>query len=144
MGAILVGVDGSVGSERALQWAVNEAAVRACAVHVFNAYKAEYWYYVDVPPAAVMLSQPEMEKAAHALVDNAIEAVDVPGSVSITVECVNSSNPARELVDRSPRFDLMVLGSRGHGGLAGLFLGSVTLKVVQHAECPVTIIPAAG
>jgi len=140
MGQILVGVDGSGGSRRALQWAIEEAAARGDDIDVLHAYRTEYIYYVDFP-AAHALPRLDVESQAQVVVKEALESVDNPQGVTIEVEYVNSGNPAGEMIDRSPDYDMIVLGSRGLGGLSGLLLGSVTHKVAQHAQCPVVIIP---
>lgn len=141
MGRILVGVDGSGGSRRALQWAIDEAALRGDGVDVLHAYRTEYIYYVDFP-AAHALPRLDVESQAQVVVQEALDSIENPKGVTIDVEYVNSGNPAGELIDRSGDYELLVLGSRGLGGIAGLLLGSVTHKVAQHARCPVTIIPA--
>ncbi len=142
MRSILVGVDGSAGSRRALQWAVQEAALRKTSVEVLHAYKAEYIYYMDLPVVAQVIPRYDLEASAKMVVQEVVDAVHNPQDVAIEIEFINSGNPAGELVDRSEGYELIVLGSRGLGGLSGLLLGSVTHKVVQHARCPVTIIPA--
>jgi len=142
VGRILVGVDGSDGSQRALQWAVDEAALRAVSVDVVHAYKTEYIYYLDIP-STVIIPRHDIESAAQLAVGKVVASVDNPGGVEISVEMVNSGNPAGELIDRSEDSDLVVLGSRGLGGLSGLLLGSVSQKVSHHARCPVVIIPGS-
>lgn len=142
MGRILVGVDGSEGSKRALEWAIEEAVLRDAAVDVLHAYRTEYIYYVDFP-AAHALPRLDVEAEAQTIVQNLVDSVDNPRNVEIEIEYVNSGNPAGELIDRSHDHDLIVMGSRGLGGITGLLLGSVTHKVAQHAKCPVTIIPPA-
>jgi nucleotide-binding universal stress UspA family protein len=142
MGRILVGVDGSGGSRRALQWAIDEAVLRGADIDVLHAYRTEYIYYVDFP-AAHALPRLDVEAQAQVVVNEVLESVDNPKGVTIDIEYVNSGNPAGEMIDRSGDYEMIVLGSRGLGGIAGLLLGSVTHKVTQHARCPVTIIPAA-
>ena len=60
-------------------------------------------------------------------------AVDVRTSVE-------EGNPAQVLIERSKEADLIVLGSRGHGGFKGMLLGSVSQHLVAHAECPVVVV----
>lgn len=141
MGRILVGIDGSESSQRALAWAIDEAQLRNADVHVVHAYKTEYLFYADVPATAIAIPRAEVEAAAEAMVKQAVEAAATEG-VIIDAECVNSANPAGELVERSGDAELIVLGTRGLGGLRGLLLGSVTLKVAQQSRCPVVIVPA--
>ncbi len=61
-------------------------------------------------------------------------AVDVRTSVE------EGKNPAEVLIDRSAEADLLVVGSRGHGGFIGMLLGSVSQHLVGHANCPVVIV----
>lgn len=140
MGRILVGVDGSEGSRRALQWAVDEAALRGAEVDVLHAYKSEYIYYLDIP-STVVIPRYDIESAAQLAVGKVIETIDNPG-VSVAVEMVNSGNPAGELIDRADKYDMIVLGSRGLGGIRGMLLGSVSQKVAHHATSPVVIVPS--
>ncbi len=141
MKPILVGVDGSASSRKALQWAVDEAALRNTGVQVLHAYRTEYIYYMDLPVVAQVIPRFDKEASAKMVVQEVVDSVDNPDNVAIDIEFINSGNPAGELIDRSEQNELIVLGSRGLGGLAGLLLGSVTHKVVQHSKCAVTIIP---
>ena len=143
MSRILVGIDGSASSRRALQWAVDAARLRDVDVHVLHAFKNEYVFYADIPATAMAIPRPEVEALAAALVEEAISSIDNPNGVKITTEIINSANPAGALIDRSTPDDLIVLGTRGLGGLTGMLLGSVSLKVMHHSTCPVTIVPGA-
>lgn len=139
---ILVGIDGSPASVRALEWALDTAELRGINVHVLHAFKTEYMFYVDIPATALALPRAELEAAAEAMVNEALESVEPRDTVGITSECVNTGDAAKELANRSEDFEMIVLGSRGRGTLAGLFLGSVAFKVLQLAACPVVVIPA--
>jgi nucleotide-binding universal stress UspA family protein len=141
MPGITVGVDGSGHSERALEWAVKEAAIRHAPLTVLAVHQvaASYW---TGNPVTYPEDQAEAEKvrlAAEEAVQEAVGQVGQPGPASVTVRAV-SGLPAKELVDASRDADLIVVGSRGGGGFAKLLLGSVGSQVVNHAACPVVVI----
>jgi len=143
MPGIIVGVDGSETSRRALDWAVREAGLRGAALTVLAVHQvaSNYWtgspehYPADQPVTEVM------RKAAEEAVQKAVSQAGAPAPASVTVRAV-SGLPAQELVGASSDADLVVVGSNSGGGLSQLLLGSVTNKVVNHAACPVVVIPA--
>jgi nucleotide-binding universal stress UspA family protein len=142
---IFVGVDGSPGSVRALRWALEEAGLRQASVEAvyvfpFRPYLGDAWTYgmtPQIPSDVVEAEQKEAEEHLAAVLDQHLG--DFPG-VDVGRH-VLPGRPARKLLDLARDADLLVLGSRGHGGFKGLLLGSVSLQCVQHAECPVVIIP---
>ena len=149
MGRIVVGVDGSDGSRRALLWAAEEATLRGASLEVIHTYEhhlAWQGYGTDesMSAAAVEAIRQEIESAAReaakhaqALVDQMVEGLDGP---EVTGMAVESSRPADTLIEHSKGADLLVVGSRGRGGFKSLMLGSVSQQCAQHAECPVVII----
>lgn len=151
MSGIIVGIDGSRHSQRALEWAVREAAVRQQPLRVLAVYRmaAGYW-----GGPAVVLAFPQDASLADSLAGQALavaqEATEkaLAGAgdarpASVTVEAVLGI-PAEELVGASEGADMIVVGSRGTGGFARLLLGSTATQVSHHANCPVLIVPAAG
>jgi nucleotide-binding universal stress UspA family protein len=85
----------------------------------------------------------ELRRAAEAALSASVrEALPEP-DVEITLRTIQGS-PAGVLVDESRDADLLVVGSRGHGGFVGLLLGSVSQQCAHHAECPVVIVHADG
>ena len=149
MGRIVVGVDGSEGSRRALLWAAEEATLRAVPLEVIHTYEhhlAWQGYGADesMSAAAVEAMRQEIESAgreasrnAQAIVDRMVEGLEGP---EVTATAVESSHPAQALVAHSKGADLLVVGSRGRGGFKSLMLGSVSQQCAHHAECPVVII----
>ena len=143
MPGIIVGVDGSEVSRRALDWAVREAGLRGAALTVLAVHQvaSNYWtgspehYPADQPVTEVM------RKAAEEAVQKAVSQAGEPAPASVTVRAV-SGLPAQELVGASSDADLVVVGSNSGGGLSQMLLGSVTNRVVNHAACPVVVIPA--
>ena len=149
MGRVVVGVDGSEGSRRALAWAVDEAMLRGASLEVIYTYEHHlaWWGYgatEDMSASAMQQMHEEIESAARAaalhaqeLVDGMVEGLSGPDVKSTAIE---SSRPAETLVDHSKDADLLVVGSRGRGGFKSLMLGSVSQQCAQHAQCPVVII----
>jgi nucleotide-binding universal stress UspA family protein len=138
MAGIVVGVDGSPPSQNALDWALNESALRKTALTV-----------VAVTPAAASIwgitgqldpSEETQEKVQHAAQEIVDKAVARHGGQSVTVRTV-SGVPADELIKASKGADLLVVGARGVGGFRRLMMGSVSSQVSHHAHCPVVIVP---
>lgn len=142
MPRIVVGIDGSQGARRALEWAVAEAKLRDAHLVVVHAW---------LEPAAVAVGsvisaggvEPEVfEETAERTVADVLGAVDTTG-LPQGIECrVIAGAPARSLLDAAEDADLLVVGSRGLGGFTGLLLGSVSQQVAHHATCPVVIVPS--
>ena len=148
MRRIMVGVDGSEGSQRALRWAADEAALRGDeleAILVYHpprlpSYYAAFAVEAGVPPVTDEEEAAAREQATHAL-ESALEAItDRTRRASVIRTVVAEYNIAEALIRLSKEADLLVLGSRGLGGFRGLMLGSVSTKAVQHAECPVVVV----
>lgn len=139
MGLILVGVDASESSERALAWAMREAAVRGDPVEVLAA-----WSYLDQTSITGHDFTPDFDEAdAVAAIHTIVERVRSadPGLADIEVhETAVLDLPARALLDATSRADLLVVGARGVGGFAGLLLGSVSQQCVEHSPIPVVVV----
>jgi nucleotide-binding universal stress UspA family protein len=143
MPGIIVAVDGSGHSQRALEWAMKEAAVRATPLTAMTVQEQIRGYFggmVEFPDDHVLaekarqLVQAEVDSVANDLGDSA------PGSVTVQV---TSGSVVEELVNAAKDADMLVIGSRGAGGFSRLMLGSVSSLVTQHATCPVVVIPPA-
>jgi nucleotide-binding universal stress UspA family protein len=139
---IVVGVDGSPNSERALDWAMKEAAalhVRLTVTAVHEVAKS-YWGGIPVigPADAALLEK--LRQAAEEMTQRAASRLGDARPASVDVHAVNGF-VVNELVDASQDADLVVVGTRGGGGFARLLMGSVSSEVVQHSACPVVIVP---
>jgi nucleotide-binding universal stress UspA family protein len=141
MPGIIVGIDGSGHSQRALQWAMNEAAIRHLSLSVLTVHPAIVGYFGGVltTPQDLELTE-RAQAAAKAETDKVLAALDGPHPESVTVKAVHGF-PVEELVNASKEADMIVLGSRGVGGFARMLLGSTADQVLQHAHCPVLIVP---
>ena len=141
MPGIIVGVDGSGHSQRALEWAMNEAAIRHLPLTVLTVHPAMVGYFGGVATTAQDEELTEQVKAVvTAETDKVLTGLNGPPPESVTVQAMNSF-PVEELINASKDADLVVLGSRGAGGFTRLMLGSTADQVVRHAHCPVTIVP---
>lgn len=141
MPGIIVGVDGSGHSQRALEWAMKEAAMRHAPLTVLTVHPAIVGYFGGVVTSAGDLDLTEQTQAAVKVeADRVLAALDGPHPESVTVKAVHGF-PVEELVSASKGADIVVLGSRGVGGFSRMLMGSTAGLVVQHAYCPVLIIP---
>ena len=136
---IVVGVDGSPGSRKALTWAAAEAAVHGSDLVVVNV-----WEHTLMPPAgSVSVSEryvpDESQRTADELIQVIMEELGEEPPVLVQPR-VKQGRPAKVLIDESADAALLVVGPRGHGGFAGLVLGSVSQHVAAYAKCPVAVI----
>ena len=140
MPGIIVGIDGSGHSERALEWAMKEAAVRHAPLTVLTVHQAVHgWSGAEYFPDDAELTE-KARAAAQAEVDKVQAGLGDARPGSVTVKAVHGF-PVEELVKASEDADLLVVGQRGMTGFSWTVMGSVTFQVAQHARCPVTIIP---
>jgi nucleotide-binding universal stress UspA family protein len=142
MAGITVGVDGSPGAHRALEWAMKEAATRHSPLTVVTVHPvmASAW---TGGPIILGMDAPEVQKARQAAEEAVAEIATQLGEsqpVSVTVRAVNGF-PVQELIEASRDADLLVVGSRGLGGFARLMLGSVSDQLAHHAHCVVVVVP---
>jgi nucleotide-binding universal stress UspA family protein len=134
MPGIVVGVDGSEASLRAVDWAAAEAARRGVGLTVFVAVYGP-------PEEAVLWTGPHMTpQLADQVMRRAAErARDAAAGVPVDVRTVIAT-PTRGLIDQAAEADLLVVGSRGLGAFTGLLVGSVSEQVAEHATCPVVVV----
>ncbi len=136
-GRIVAGVDGSASSKDALRWAARQAELTGARVEAVMA-----WAYA---PAAFPLTTPtpvtyDMGPEAEQQLEGITSEVrrEFP-SVEIS-SVVQEGWVGRELLAAAEGADLLVVGSRGHGAVMGLLLGSVSEYCVTHASCPVVVV----
>lgn len=137
---IVVGVDGSEESKAALKWALAESRLRGSRVRAIHAwhYSTFVGGYGYVDPE-VMDAGALQSAASETLKESVVEVVGDTTDVEIE-RVVLQGAAAKILIDESERAELLVVGSRGHGGFAGLLLGSVGQQCAHHAHCPVVIV----
>jgi nucleotide-binding universal stress UspA family protein len=143
---IVAGVDGSPSSVSALRWAIRQAGLTGAAVDAVIAwhYPAAAGGYGWVP--AGMDEGLNFKENAEKTLAAAISSAAGPGSAAgqgsavwVRARAVEG-DPAQVLHDASDDADLLVVGSRGHGGFTGALLGSVSRHCVHQAHCPVVVI----
>ena len=141
MSGIIVGVDGSGHSQRALEWATREAAIRQVPLTVLTVNEAIRGYYggMSVFPDDQARTE-DFRKLAQAETDEVLDRLGEPRPTSVMVKAVHGFIVA-ELINASRDADMIVVGSRGAGGFTRLMMGSVAAQVAQHAHCPVLIVP---
>lgn len=131
---IVVGVDGSEPSKVALRWADRIAGATAARIEAMIAW--------DYPPMyggpSDLKRQPESE--ARNIVQNTLHEVFGPHPPPMVEACVRRGHPRDVLLSASDDAEMLIVGSRGHGGFVGLLLGSVSLACAEHARCPVLIV----
>lgn len=137
MARIVVGVDSSETSLKALRWALAEARLRSASVEMVHAFPRPE--LVGMTMVVTLPSDDELRAASDQVLAEALEAVGGAGDVPVTTH-VGPGGPASVLVEVGAGADLLVIGSRGLGGFRGLLLGSVTQQVIAHAPCPVVVI----
>jgi nucleotide-binding universal stress UspA family protein len=132
-GRIVVGTDGSDASVDALKWAARQAQLTGATLEVVTT-----WHY-PVSYGFPTIADVDWQQGAKLTQEHACTAAGLPDDLPL-VSTVVEGHPAYELVGRSYGADLLVVGSRGHGGFTGMLVGSVSGHVVAHASCPVVVV----
>ncbi len=136
---IVVGVDGSPSSRKALAWAAAEAADHGADLLVLT-----IWELTLLPPAgSVSVSERYVPDPSQRTNEDLLQVIkEVLGEnppVLVNAQ-VKQGRPAKVLIEDSAEADLLVVGQRGHGGFAGLVLGSVSQHAAAYAKCPVVVV----
>ena len=132
---IVVGVDGSSPAAHALHAAARMAGLLGARIEAVFAY--------TLPPAytpLLVVSSDDMHATAREALREAVNDAFPDGAPTGTTLVAVPSNPAHAIMSRAHDAALVVVGSRGHGGITNLLLGSVAAKVVEHAPCPVLVV----
>ena len=156
-GMIVVGVDGSPGSDAALRWAMDEARLRGSKLRIVHAYELQIALSeagvvgaagMPAPPIVtredVERARSDAEEQARAVVESSLQRVVGEAADQPEIEVATPvGSAAQTLIAAGRDAELLVLGSRGRGGFLGLLLGSVTQQCAHHPPCPVVILPPA-
>jgi nucleotide-binding universal stress UspA family protein len=139
---IVVGINGSPNSERALGWAMSNAAELQAPLTVLAIHEVpkSYWGNLPVTGPGEPSVLAGLRRAAEEMTERAASQLgDVtPPAVQVKVK---SGFPVRELVAASQEADLMIIGAASGSGFSRLVMGSVSHDVVQQAASPVVIVP---
>jgi nucleotide-binding universal stress UspA family protein len=133
---MVVGIDGSEGSRRALEWAVEHARRLGVSVMATYAWRGpsvpQLWYGPHSDPD-------DLARRAAQFLDAQLASVDTSG-VDVERRVVDN-RPSAALIEAGTLASLVVVGSRGHGQVTNVVLGSVSDQVAHHATCPVVVVP---
>jgi nucleotide-binding universal stress UspA family protein len=145
IGRIVVGIDGSDTSHRALQWALDAARVHDAAVDAVHAWTMPYGLGVGMGLGIVgaALDVTPVEDVARRTLDAAVDSADTSGLPGPVTRTMTYGSAAAALLETAEGADLVVVGSRGLGGFKGALLGSVSHNVAHRATCPVVVVPPA-
>lgn len=141
-GRIVVAIDGSEGAGAALRWAVEAARARACPLEVVHAWQ-DAPLGGGFPVTATVHVRSTYEHAARHVLDEALAGLDTGGIPNVEHLALEGPAVAR-ILDHARDADLLVVSSRGLGGVKGLLLGSVSRPLVHKATVPVAVIKRHG
>jgi len=138
---IVIGVDGSDAAKEALQYGLHEASMRGTRVRVVHAWMHSSAIPATGPGMLPAVDASPIRAAAEDLLRKTVEAV--AGDAADRIDRVVVESPAGPGIIANARdAELIVVGRRGLGTMRSLVLGSVSSYVVQHATCPVLVVPA--
>lgn len=138
---IVVGIDDSVGARKALRWALDEARLRTASVTVVHAFTSSVsWIDVGSGEVAKMRNAEHERETAAALdiVDDVRNTDDADTCIDVVAL---AAEPDKLLLEHAADAALLVVGSRGRGGVRSALLGSVSQRCATHSPCPVVIVP---
>jgi nucleotide-binding universal stress UspA family protein len=138
---IVVGIDGSEAAKNALRWALEEARLRSADIVAVHAWETPPTVPEPGPAPGFDLVGvlPVVEEAGERLAKSVVDEVVGDDSDVAVQPLAIIGPPASVLVDAAQDADMLVVGSRGHGGFAALLLGSVSQQLAHHAPCPLLI-----
>jgi nucleotide-binding universal stress UspA family protein len=140
-GSVVVGVDGSPASDRAVLWGAEQARLEhrpVVLVHAMSPTVATTW--MGAPGFNPALVIEAMEDSGRAQLEESAQAVHAFDSALQVYRVFDRRDPRDALLALAEHAAAIVLGSRGRGPMASLLLGSVSLAVSQHASCPVIVV----
>ncbi|SFR03159.1 Nucleotide-binding universal stress protein, UspA family [Lentzea waywayandensis] len=140
---VVVGLDGSKSATHAVRWAAEEAARRKTGLVITHSCVLVPARTLDVIAPAESYSDGVLEEGRQWLAEAADAAGKAAPGIDVKIELA-AGDAAEQLVGRSASAGLLVLGSHGRGGFAGLLAGSTAVAVTTHAHCPVVVVRNTG
>lgn len=139
MSRIVVGIDASEHSVRALRWALNQARLQGAELELVQVFQAPDTG--ALPGFRPSVNDDEVRESLAQILEDALEQASDGDTHGVEVRrTIAAGNPAAVLCDIAEDADLVVVGARGMGGFKGLVVGSVSQQVVGHAPCPVVVV----
>jgi nucleotide-binding universal stress UspA family protein len=135
---IVVGVNGSANSIRALRWAVDYAFEQRVELHAVYVWE---WPFSAAGLYGVVPDRAKLEHDAERFLRREIAAMEIGEGGPLIEPKVVEGRPSAGLLDVSTSASMLVVGARGHGAIASALLGSVSDQVTHHATCPVIVVP---
>ena len=146
-GSIVVGVDGSEHADRAVDWAARQAALEhrpLTVLHCADELVLRSTGWLDAQGIDHVQLRAALGRVAQSVVDaGAARAREVAPALAVS-GAVSYADPRQALVDAGRTAHLVVVGSRGRGPMKSALLGSVSVSIARHAECPVVVCRPSG
>ncbi|MEV5190763.1 universal stress protein [Streptomyces werraensis] len=146
-GPVLLATDGSPASNAAASFAFTEAGLRGAALtamHVWNTWSEATPYEEPGDPLSVVVDLGRLELRHRRLLEDAMTPWRAAHPEVIVTPRLERGRVRQQLLEATRGAQLVVAGARGHGGVAGMLLGSVSQALLHHAECPVAVVRAAS
>ncbi|GAA4130120.1 universal stress protein [Streptomyces tunisiensis] len=144
-GPVLLAADGSPAGNAAASFAFAEAALRGAplmAMHVWNTWSEPTPYEDPGDPLSVVVDLDQLEQRHRRLLEEAMRPWMAAHPDVVVQPRLERGRVRQTLLEATREAQLVVAGTRGHGGVAGMLLGSVSQALLLHAECPVTVVRA--
>jgi nucleotide-binding universal stress UspA family protein len=135
IGRIVVGVDGSESSKNALRWAAKLAQATGDTIEAVTA-----WHYPQAYGWPTVMEDWRPDVDADKVLQETLDEVFGPQRPPGLSAVVTEGNARDVLLAAGRGAEMLVVGSRGHGGFTGLLLGSVSAACAEHARCPVVVV----
>ena len=139
---IVVGVDGSPNGTVALQWAMAQARLTRASIETITAWHEPAMIGYSYGWSPVMYEGESVAAIAERILTDTVADLAAQHDHPVEIRTrVVQGHPAQVLLEAATGAQMLVVGSRGHGAFAGMLLGSVSQHCIQHAPCPVVVVP---